>query len=81
MAETLGLVEPWADSRNSWPGRRNCEEWTCRNLNNGLSYQENKELASTPFIGLAVMLVLRGIHRLRKHEQLQTNQTNRCKYA
>ena len=81
VAETIGLVEPWAGSRNSWPGRRNFEEWTGRNLNNGLSYQENKELASTPFIGLAVMLVLRGIHRLRKHEQLQTNQTNRCEYA
>ena len=72
VAETLGLVEPWAGSRNGWPGRRNLEEWTCRDLNNGLSPQENEVLASTPFIGRAVMLVLRGVHRLRQHEWKRT---------
>ena len=72
IAETLGLVEPWARSRNGWPGRRDFEKWTGQDLNNGLSSQENEALASTPFIGQAVMLVLRGVHRLRKLEQEPT---------
>ena len=72
VAETLGLVEPWAGSRKGWPGRRNFEEWTGRDLNNGLSSQENEVLASTPFIGQAVMLVLRGVHRLHKQERKRT---------
>ena len=66
IAETLGLVEPWDGSRNGWAGRRHLEEWTGRDLNNGLSAEENQALASTPFIGQAVMLVLRGVIRLRK---------------
>ena len=72
VAETLGLVEPWAGSRNGWPGRRDLEEWTGRDLNNGLSSQENAALASTLFIGQAVMLVLRGVHRLRQQGQERT---------
>lgn len=73
VAETLGLVEPWARSRNGWPGRRKFERWTGRNLNNGLSSEENEALASTPFIGQAVMLVLRGMHRLRKQGRQRTH--------
>lgn len=64
VAETLGLVEPWARSRNGWPGRRGLEKWTGQDLNNGLSLHENETLAGTPFIGQAAMLVLRGVHRL-----------------
>ena len=37
VAETLGLVEPWAGSCNSWRGRREFERWIGWNLNNGLS--------------------------------------------
>ena len=69
VAETLGLVKPWARSHNGWPGRRKFEPWTGRNLNNGLSLEENEALANTPFIGQAVMLVLRGVHRLRKQRR------------
>ena len=69
VAETLGLVEPWARSRNGWPGRRKFEQWTGQDLNNELSSEENQTLASTPFIGQAVMLVLRGMHRLRKQRR------------
>lgn len=72
IAETLGIVEPWAGSRNGWPGRRYLEQWTGRNLNNGLSAEENEALASTPFIGQAVMLVLRGVHRLRRQGRERT---------
>lgn len=72
VAETLGLIEPWTGSRNGWPGRRKLEEWTSRDLNNGLFAQENEVLAGTPFIGQAVMLVLRGMNRLRKQERERT---------
>ena len=68
VAETLGLVEPWAGSRNGWPGRRKFEEWTGLDLNDGLSPEENEALADTPFIRQAVMLVPRGVHRLRRQE-------------
>lgn len=71
IAETLGLVEPWAGSRNGWQGRRRLDEWTGSDLNNGLSFEENEALASTPFIGQAVMLVLRGVNRLRKQRSEQ----------
>ncbi len=70
VAETLGLVKPWAKSRNSWLGRQEFEQWTGRNLNNRLSLEENEALASTPFIGQAIMLVLRGMHRLRNQRKL-----------
>ena len=74
VAETLDLAEPWAGSRNGWPGRREFEEWTSHDLNNGLSLEENQALATTPFIGQAVMLVLRGMsHRLRGQEREQTD--------
>lgn len=66
VAETLGLVEPWAGSRNCWPGREKFKRWVGGDLNNGLSEEENEILAATPFIGEAVVLVLRGVHRLRK---------------
>ena len=71
IAETLGLVGPWAGSRNGWPGRRHLEQWTGRDLNNGLSTEENEALASTPFIGQAVTLVLRGVSRLRRQRSEQ----------
>lgn len=66
LAETIGLVETRAGSRNGWPGRQEFEQWAGRNLNNGLSEEENNVLASTPYIGQAVLLVLRGVHRLRQ---------------
>lgn len=69
IAETLGIVEPWAGSRSGWAGRQALEAWTGEDLNNGLLPEENEALASTPFIGQAVMLVLRGLQRLRKQRQ------------
>ena len=71
IAETLGLVEPWSGSRNGWPGRRHLENWTGRDLNNGLSDEANQTLATTPFIGQAVLLVLRGVNRLREQNPKQ----------
>ena len=66
VAETLGLVDPWSGSRNCWPSREEFKQWDGGDLNNGLSEEENEILATTPFIGQAVVLVLRGVQRLQK---------------
>ncbi len=65
IAETLMLVDPWAGSRPAWPGRAKFEGYTPDSLHNGLSREENRILADTPYIDQAVTLVLRGINRLR----------------
>ncbi len=65
VAEALGLAEPWAGSRGSWRGKSDFQEWTGGDLNNGLSREENVTLATTPFVGQAVVLVLRGLIRLK----------------
>ena len=66
IAETLGLVEPWDLSRNCWPSRNELKQWTGQDLNNGLTAGENELLASTPYMGQIIVLILRGIHRLRQ---------------
>ena len=65
IAETLGLVDTWAGSRESWPGRSRFKKYGPDNLENGLSLEENQVLARTPYIDQSVTLVLRGLHRLR----------------
>lgn len=65
VAEALDLAEPWAGTRGSWRGKSDFEEWTGDDLNNGLSRQENGTLATTPFVGQAIVLVLRGLLRLK----------------
>ena len=65
IAETLGLVETWAGSRSAWPGREGFKRYAQADLHNGLSVEENRVLASTPHIDQAVVLFLRGLHRLR----------------
>ena len=76
IAETLGLVEPWAGSGARWRGRKAFEQWEVGDLHNGLSEKENRLLARTPYVQDAVDLVLRGIGRLReghmnkKHSQI-----------
>ena len=71
VAEAMGLLEPWSRSRTDWRGRHEFDGWAIQNLNNRLTNEENRLLAHTPFIGQAVLLVLSGIHRLRKHAQKQ----------
>lgn len=68
IAETIGIVDPWAGSRPAWPGRREFERYTQDDLRNGLSIEENRTLAYTPHIDQAVALVMRGFHRLRGGE-------------
>lgn len=64
IAETMGLVEPWADEQSVWEGRDNFEEFGHDSLHNGLTLEENKKLASIPHYRFAVTLIRRGLHRL-----------------
>ena len=66
IAETLGLVDPWAGSRSAWPGRQQFERYGPDNLRNGLSREENEFLAGSLHVSQAVTLILRGLHHLRK---------------
>jgi len=73
IAETLGLVKPWTGSRNCWPGRKEFEQWSSDDLNNGLSKEENEILAETQFFGQFIVLLLRGILRSRKQKAYQVD--------
>ena len=65
IAETIGLVDPWAGSRLNWEGRPCFESYSACDLNNGLSDEDNAILARTPHIHQAITLVSRGLKRLR----------------
>ncbi len=64
IAETIGLVEPWAGSRPNWDGRPCFESYSPNGLNNGLSDEDNVVLARTPHIHQVVTLVSRGLRRI-----------------
>lgn len=64
IAETIGLVDPWAGSRGEWAGRTRFREYAADALGNGLSRDENAVLARTPHIEEAITLVLRGLRRV-----------------
>ena len=64
IAESLKLVEPWEGSRSVWRGRQQFEQFTAADLCNGLSEDENRVLAQTPYIDQAVLLVLQGLNRM-----------------
>lgn len=64
IAQTLGLVAPWAMSRPSWPRQSSFESFSSSGLNNGLNAEENAILAQTPHVDQAVALILRGLLRL-----------------
>lgn len=68
IAETMKLVDAWAASRPAWPGRRRFECYTADSLHNGLSCEENVALAQTRYINQAVILIMRGLRRLRKKQ-------------
>ena len=63
IAETLGLVDPWRGPRD-WPKRQLFEDYSAEDLMNGLTVEENRTLARTPFIGQARQLVMLGLYRL-----------------
>ena len=64
IAETIGLVDPWAGSRPNWDGRPCFESYSASVLNNGLSDEDNAILAQTPHIHQAITLVSRGLRRI-----------------
>ena len=64
VAEALGLVDPWAASRSTWPGKTSVEAFSAMDLNNGLTQDENETLARTPHVDQAITLILRGMVRV-----------------
>ena len=64
IAETMGLAERWAGSRDEWPGRDYFRGFSANHMHNGLSKEENVLLARTPHIQQAITLVLRGFRRM-----------------
>lgn len=75
VAETLGLADPWTGSRRNWCGQPDFQRWTGDDLNNGLSREENERLATTPFLPATIVLVLRGLCRLRADESGRAGET------
>lgn len=66
IAESLGLVAPWAASRPLWPGRDAIASFSPANLNNGLSLEQNMTLARTPHVDQAIILILQGLLKLTR---------------
>lgn len=64
IAETLGLADRWAGSRDDWSGREYFREYSPDDLHNGLSRDQNLVLAHTPHIQQAVNLVSRGLRQV-----------------
>ena len=64
IAETLGLAERWAGSRDEWDGRLCLHKYSPDDLHNGLSREENVVLARTPHIQEAAALVSRGLRKI-----------------
>ena len=64
IAEALKLVEPLYDPpRSSWDGHEAFASYSAESLKNGLSYDENCTLATTPHIRQSVALIRRGLDR------------------
>ena len=66
IAETLGIVDPWAGSRSAWEGRELFDGYTDGDLNNGLTAVENRQLAGTQHVDQAITIVMTGLHRLQR---------------
>lgn len=74
IAESLGLVEPLTTSPREWPGRSMFDRFDRTDLRNGLSEDENAALAATPAIDQSIVLILRGLHRMRNEPALKAAQ-------
>ena len=64
IAETLGLADRWAGSREDWSGRKYFHQYSPNDLHNGLSREENLFLARTRHIQQAVNLVSHGLRQV-----------------
>ena len=72
IAATLGLVTPYPRSQTAWPSRSRFERYGPDDLNNGLTVEENRYLADTPYLDRALVLLLKGLYRLRETSQAST---------
>ena len=72
IAETIGLVERWAGSRDGWVGRERFHKYSPDDLHNSLSREENATLARTPHIQEALTLVSRGLRRVLGNREVLT---------
>ena len=61
IAESMRLMEPRMFYRRTWMGRETFDEFSAEDLNNGLTFEENATLASTPHIDQAIVLIRRGL--------------------
>ena len=64
VAETVGLAERWAGSRDDCSWRKSFRKFSPDDLHNGLSRKENVVLAGTPHIQEAVTLLSRGLRQI-----------------
>ena len=65
IAETIGLADRWAGSRDEWAGREHFRIYSPDDCHNGLTREESLVLARTPHIQEAVALVSRGLRRIQ----------------
>ncbi|MBB6487932.1 hypothetical protein [Rhizobium lusitanum] len=70
VAEAIGVLE--AKSIRDWPGRERFSAFNGKALRNGLSSEENRVLATTPYVDQAMVLILRGLRKAK----LGSRQTN-----
>lgn len=65
IATLIGLIVPheYVDARD-WPHKADFSEFNIHNLNNGLTDEENRQLAHTVHSDEAVTLILKGLYRL-----------------
>ena len=66
VAATLGLVDSFSRPGPEWTGRCQFERFGPADLHNGLTLEENQYLADAPYFDDALVLLLRGLYRLRE---------------
>ena len=66
IAELIGLVDRWAGSCGSWVGRGRLESRTAADLQNEVTLDENRQLASTLHVDQAITLAMRRLRRDQK---------------
>ena len=69
IAENLNLIPQTTANPRKWKSRRVFDKFTGGCLNNGLVSEENKTLASTPYIDQAIALIIRGLLKVNSHRE------------
>ena len=71
IAESLEIIDQKMSDRRAWEGRNEFDVFSVASLNNGLSFEDNSTLATTPHIDQAIVLILRGLSRVRDRRLAQ----------